>query len=180
MSEITASWSTIGLAALSTVAVLAAVITYTRLAGLRSFSKMSSFDFAVTVAIGTIMGSVALSGSSLVVGLVVLGLFYLLQVSIALLRRHARFDKVVDNDPLVLMVGANMVAENLNRTRVTPNDIRSKLREANVYNYDDVKAVILESTGDISVIHGEGGIDLDIFTDVIEHERLAASVRAGE
>ena len=171
-TEITATWSAIGLAVLSTAAVLVAVITYTRLAGLRSFSKMSSFDFAVTIAVGTVMGSVALSGSSLIVGLVVLASFYLLQVAIALLRRNTRMDEVVDNDPLVLMVGRDMIDENLARTRVTAADVHSKLREANVYNYDQLKAVILESTGDISVIHGDGRLDLEIFGDVIESHRL--------
>lgn len=33
-----------------------AVILLTRLAGVRSFSKMSGFDFAVTVAIGSFLG----------------------------------------------------------------------------------------------------------------------------
>lgn len=171
-TEITASWSAIALAALSTAAVLAAVITYTRLAGLRSFSKMSSFDFAVTIAVGTVMGSVALSGSSLIVGLVVLAAFYLLQVAIALLRRNTRMDEVVDNDPLVLMVGRDLIEENLARTRVTAADVRSKLREANVYNYGQLKAVILESTGDISVLHGDGPLELEIFDGVIESHRL--------
>lgn len=171
-TEITASWTAIALAVASTAAVLAAVITYTRLAGLRSFSKMSSFDFAVTVAVGTVMGSIALSGSSLAVGLVVLASFYLLQAGIALLRRRTRFDEIVDNDPLVLMVGSELIEANLARTRVTEADVHSKLREANVYNYGQLKAVILESTGDISVIHGDGSLDLEIFEDVIEHERL--------
>lgn len=171
-TEITASWTTIALAVASTAAVLATVITYTRLAGLRSFSKMSSFDFAVTVAVGTVMGSIALSGSSLAVGVAVLAAFYLLQAGIALLRRTTRFDEVVDNDPLVLMVGPDLIEANLARTRVTAADVHSKLREANVYNYDQLKAVVLESTGDISVIHGDGPLDLDIFGDVIEHQRL--------
>ncbi|MEO0333444.1 MAG: DUF421 domain-containing protein, partial [Bacteroidota bacterium] len=33
------------------------VILYTRLFGLRSFSKMSSFDFAMTIAVGTLLAS---------------------------------------------------------------------------------------------------------------------------
>ena len=176
-TEITASWTAIALAMASTAAVLAAVITYTRLAGLRSFSKMSSFDFAVTVAVGTVMGSVALSGSSLAVGLTVLATFYVLQAGIALLRRRTRFDELVDNDPLVLMVGRDVIEANLARARVTVSDVQSKLREANVYNYDQLKAVILESTGDISVIHGDGPLDLDIFDDVIEHQRLQPGSR---
>lgn len=170
--ELAASWSTIGLAAGSAAAIFVAVIAYTRLAGLRSFSKMSSFDFAATVAIGSTMASVGMSASSLVVGLVVLATFYGMQASIALLRRHAGFDAVVDNDPMLLMVGDRILTDNLDRVRVTEGDIKSKLREANVYNYDTLKAVILETTGDISVIHGDQPLDLDIFADVRDRDQL--------
>ncbi|MDX1691666.1 MAG: DUF421 domain-containing protein, partial [Acidimicrobiia bacterium] len=71
--EIASSWSRIGLVALSSVAMLAGIVAYVRIVGLRSFSKMASFDFAVTVAIGSLLGSVAMSGSSLADGLVAVG-----------------------------------------------------------------------------------------------------------
>lgn len=170
--ELSATWSALALAVLSTAAIFAAVIAYTRLTGLRSFSKMSSFDFAATVAIGSTMAAVGMSGSSLLIGLVVLGTFYSLQATIALLRRHSGFERVVDNEPMLLMVGDRMLQENLDRTRVTENDIHAKLREANVYSYDTLRAVILETTGDISVIHGDDELDLSIFSDVRGSEHL--------
>jgi uncharacterized membrane protein YcaP (DUF421 family) len=37
---------------------------------------------------------------------------------------------------------------------VTPADVRASLRQANVLDPADVKAVVLETTGDISVVHG--------------------------
>lgn len=170
--EVTASWPSLGLAAMSTAVIFLVVIGYTRLAGLRSFSKMSSFDFAATVAMGSTMAAVGMSGSSLSVGIVVLGTFYAVQVGIALLRRHAGFDAVVDNDPLLLMVGRRVLNDNLDIARVTEGDLRAKLREANVYNYDTLRAVILETTGDITVIHGDQPLDIGIFADVRDHERL--------
>ncbi len=42
---------------LSTIGMYLAVIVFTRLSGLQSLSKMSSFDFAMTVAIGSIIAS---------------------------------------------------------------------------------------------------------------------------
>ena len=38
---------------------------------------------------------------------------------------------------------------------MTEDDIYGKLREANVLDFDQVQAVVLESTGDISVLHGD-------------------------
>lgn len=61
--EITTSSSQLGFVVVSAVLMLAGIIGYVRLIGLRSFSKMSSFDFAVTVAMGSVLAAVALSGS---------------------------------------------------------------------------------------------------------------------
>lgn len=56
---------------LSALGIYAAVILFTRIAGKRSFSKMSSFDFAMTVAVGSILASTILNSSvSLMEGVV--------------------------------------------------------------------------------------------------------------
>ncbi|OKI17062.1 hypothetical protein A6A08_07310 [Nocardiopsis sp. TSRI0078] len=54
----------------STVGIFATVLTYTRIAGLRSFSKMSSFDFAMTVAVGSLVATVAVAQVPLLEGMV--------------------------------------------------------------------------------------------------------------
>ena len=38
--------------------------------------------------------------------------------------------------------------------RVEEDDLIAKLREANVCDLSDVRAVVLETTGDITVLHG--------------------------
>ena len=39
------------------------------------------------------------------------------------------------------------------------DDLRAKLREANVIHMGQVRAVVFETTGDVSVLHGGDGID---------------------
>lgn len=51
LARLGASWQIVGVIVVSTVLVYLAVIALTRLAGPRSLAKMSSFDFAATVAI---------------------------------------------------------------------------------------------------------------------------------
>jgi uncharacterized membrane protein YcaP (DUF421 family) len=169
---IAASWLEMGLAALSIVVVFAAVILLTRVAGLRSFSKMSSFDFAMTVAVGSIIASVAVTTASLASGLVALAALYLAQVLVATLRRRTGFEEAVDNDPVLLMANGRYLEENLKRTRVTKSDIRAKLREANALSFADVRAVVLETTGDVSVLHGDGELDPELFVGVRDGELL--------
>ncbi len=145
---------------MSALAMLAAIIAIVRVGGLRSFSKMSSFDFAVTVSIGSILGAVATSSTALTNGVIAVVALLGFQAAIAWGRsRGSVLQKFVDNTPLLLMDGPTLLPENLRSARVTTDDIAAKLREANVLELRSVRAVVLETTGDISVIHGD--IDLD-------------------
>ncbi len=145
--------------ALSAVGAYAGVLVYTRLAGLRSFAKMSSFDFAMTIAIGSMLASAILTQTpSLLQALVGLGALYALQRLVGWVReRFAWAQNVIDNEPLLLMDGAEMLRDNMTRASVTEDDVWAKLREANVLDVSQVRAVVMETTGDISVLHGEPG-----------------------
>lgn len=148
------SWEALLAIFLGAFGIYAAVILFTRISGKRSFSKMSSFDFAMTVAIGSIIASTVLTTSvSLIQGVVGLAAVYFLQISAAYLRRYPFFHNLIDNTPLLLMDGPNILEDNLRKARVTDGDLRAKLREANVIKLSQVKAVVFETTGDISVLH---------------------------
>ena len=163
------SWETVMLISASAIGIYVAIILLTRIIGKRSFSKMSSFDFAMTVAVGSIVATTILSSSvKLIEGLVGLTMIYVLQISIALARRNKTVQNMVDNSPLLLMDGEKIISSNLRKARVTEGDLRSKLREANVTELSQIKAVIFETTGDISVLHKkeDSPIDLWILKDV--------------
>lgn len=150
----TASATSLYAIILTAIGIYICTIVYTRIAGKRSFSKMSSFDFAMTVAIGSILASTILSKStSLLQGAVGLASVYVLQLFVALLRRNKQFQKLVDNKPILLMDGQEILHENLKKSHVTLDDLKSKLREANVLELSQVRAVIFEATGDIAVLH---------------------------
>ncbi len=81
------------------------------------------------------------------------------QAVIALLRQRTAVNKIVDNEPLLLMRDGEFIPDALSRSRVTEADVIAKLREANVLRISDVRAVVLETTGDISVLHGTDELD---------------------
>ena len=146
----------------STIAVYFAIIFLTRIFGKRSFSKMASFDFACTIAIGSVIASTLLSKSvPLFDGLFGLLCIFLLQAITAFLRRFNIVNKVVDNSPLLLMDKETILWDNLKKAKVTESDLRGKLREANVIKLSEVKAVVFESTGDISVLHSSGEEEIE-------------------
>ena len=139
---------------IATVLVTVAIVLYSRLIGLRSFSKMSSIDFAMTVAMGSLVASIVLNPSPpLLLSLFSLLCVFVAQWIFAKLRFIQGFSKVAENKPTLLMDGPTILHENLKATTVTEDDLMSKLREANVLSFDEVRAVVLESTGDISVLH---------------------------
>lgn len=154
-SWLTTTWMAVLMVIISSLGIYTAVIGFTRLSGLRSFSKMSSFDFTITVAVGSLIATTILSENPpLFQSVVALAALYVMQIVVAKLRGVSPFiSKLVDNQPTLLMKGPKILYENLKVTKVTPDDLRAKLREANVTDLNQVKAVVLETTGDISVLH---------------------------
>ena len=167
---------------LSAVCVYAIVILYTRIVGLRSFSKMSAADFVMTVAIGSLLGgSIAAPSPTVLMAAVALAGLYGAQWLVAHLRvRDPKFSKIIDNNPILLMNGSQILDQNLVEANVTRQDLNAKLREANVWSYTQVLAVVFETTGNISVLHkqteSEPAIDAAIFTDVQYAEHLQQKV----
>ncbi len=160
---------------LSAAFIFAVLILFTRLSGLRSFSKMSAFDFAMTIAVGSILASVILTGSpSLIEGTLGLGALFGLQSLVAYLRKKSNwFSNIIDNQPRLLMRDGEIFYSELKKANVTESDLIAKLREANVLNFSQVRAVVLETTGDMSVLHSED-------SETVFEKRLLNSVRGGD
>ena len=142
---------------LSAIAIYAVLIGLVRLVGLRSFSKMTSVDFAMTVAMGSVLASTVLAAApSLPQAAVAMASLFGIQYVVSRLRKYTQWaETVFDNEPVVLMAHGRMLRDNMQHTRVTEHDVWSKLREANVLDPSEVRAVVLETTGDISVLHGD-------------------------
>ena len=154
------TWPQVLMVVISTVGIFGAVIFLTRLAGLRSFSQMSSFDFAMTVAIGSLMaGTASAPAATLLNGLVALGTLYLVQIGIAQGRLRWGFTRVVDNSPMLLMYEGRLLHDNMRRVRVAERDLWAKLRQQGVSDPGKVLAVVFETTADVSVIQGDGPLD---------------------
>lgn len=172
-SWITTTWGAAAMSAVSALGIYAAVIIYTRLAGLRSFSKMSSFDFAMTVAIGSLIASTILTRDPpLLRAIVALGALYALQLGLARLRvRFHAVGNAVDNEPILLMENGRILEDAMRAAEITRGDLLAKLREANVLRLAQARAVVLETTGDISVLHAPEDEDVEIEDALLEGVR---------
>lgn len=154
-----ATWGDVGVVIVAAAAIYVAVIFASRLLGLRSFATMSAFDFAMTVAIGSIIAGTATGTAPLAAGVLAVTVLFGAQYLVARLRGATSFDRVVDNTPLLLMAGSRFLDDHLASARLTHDDLLAKLREANVRRFDEVVAVVFETTGDVTVLHGDGPFD---------------------
>lgn len=148
---------------------LIVVVVTTRVIGLRSFSKMTAFDFISTVATGSLMANAAgatkwdsfLQDSLAIVAILAF------QALLAYTRRKSpAVSNLIENEPIMLVENGRWNEKALNHTRVAEADIWAKLREANVYNIENLRAVVLEATGDISVLHCDARVDDKILSGV--------------
>lgn len=141
-----------------TALLLSWIVMLVRLNGLRSFSKMTNFDFVMTVAVGSLLagGSQSSEWLPFVQTLAaVVALFAVQHITAQLRSVSDKFEKLTQNTPVMLMRDGEILDQALTETRVGRSDLIAKLREANVLDLNDVRAVVLEVTGDISVLHGD-------------------------
>ncbi|MBP1839489.1 DUF421 domain-containing protein [Formosa algae] len=155
---------------LSVIGIYTIIIILTRVFGLRTFAKMSSFDFASTIAMGSVLASVILNSNySLVKGAIALATIIGFQTLFSFLVRKSGFLKTLfTNKPQIIMWNGKILHRKLKSCNVSEDDLIAKLREANVHDFSDVKAVIFESTGDVSVIHNseQKPVETRMFQDV--------------
>ena len=64
------------------------------------------------------------------------------------------------------MKDGKICEEALSAERVSKSDLIAKLREANALDMSKVKAVVLETTGDISVLHGDEVMNDALIEDI--------------
>ncbi len=152
---------------LTTIA-LVWILILVRLVGLRSFSKMTAFDFVATIAAGSLLATVATTSewTAFCQGLVALAALFAVQYLLAKGRQHSKpFEKAIGNEPILLMEDGKFIEAALTHTRVAREDVYAKIRAANALDLSAVRAVVIETTGDISVLHGDH-LDEEILSGV--------------
>lgn len=86
-----------------------------------------------------------------------------------------RAANMLDNDPVLLFERGAFCDEAMRTTRVTRASVLEKIRMSGANSVSEVNAVVLETTGDISVISGDN-VSPDLLSDVRRYDRPA---RAG-
>lgn len=144
---------------LALIITYAAVIALVRIAGLRSFAKLSAFDFAATIAVGSLIASAAIGSTPLFSGIAALVALFAAQMVVAKLRETSAFRSWIDNSPTLLMRDGALDHAAMKRADMIEADLAAQLRKAGVTDLARVDAVVLETSGDLSVIASGKGFD---------------------
>ena len=148
------------------------LVVIIRISGKRTLSQMNAFDFIVTVALGSILASIILTKDvSLVQGMTAYLILIVMQYIITKLTLYSdKFNKIIKSDPKLLYYDDHFLDENLKKERLNKTEIHQAVRANGTANLENVKAVILESEGSISVIpksdKDSDDKDKDIMTNV--------------
>ena len=131
-----------------------ALLVVVRVAGKRTLAKLNAFDMVVTVALGSVLASVAVSPDvTLSSGAAALVLLVVLQFVIAFLSvRLGPVQRLVKAQPTLLVRDGVALDEALADQRVARSEILQVLRQQGVASMDEAAAVVLETDGTFSVV----------------------------
>lgn len=144
------------------------IVIILRISGKRTLSKMNAFDFVVTVALGSCLASISLNKDiTLTDGVLSFSLFIFLQFIFTFLSvRIEGFRSLITSNPVVLFYKGNMLLKEMKKQRITKEELLNACRLNGYSNLDNVFLIVLESTGDISVIENNSEGCITTFMDI--------------
>ncbi|MBC75874.1 MAG: hypothetical protein CME64_07645 [Halobacteriovoraceae bacterium] len=130
------------------------LVVFLRISGPRTLSKMNSFDFVITIALGsTFAGGILQKAISLAdVLLAFIMLIGLQYVVTAIASRNKKFNDAIKASPVVVFEDGRYIEENLRDAHVTKDEVDSAVRAAGFSELEFVKFVILETNGNLVAV----------------------------
>ena len=128
-----------------------------RLAHRRTLSQWTAIDFAAAVAIGAVMGRTAVAeGQSVLVGATALVSFLAAHALVNLGRGNRWLAKAVDHRVRILVDHGRLRSDQLRICGLTENDVLAKLRELGIRELDELRYVLYETKGELTVVRETG------------------------
>lgn len=161
-------WKSIGHFVISTVIAFITLFFFLRISGKRTLAKLNAFDFVVTVALGSTLSYMMLAMVPLLEGSIVIVLIIALQyISAYLARSSKRMEKLINAVPRLIYYDGNFIEKAMAKEAVTKNEIYSVIRNSGIDQIDDVKAVVMELNGQITVVRKSNESAASSLDDII-------------
>jgi uncharacterized membrane protein YcaP (DUF421 family) len=129
-----------------------------RVIGRRELSSLEPFDLILLIILGDAVqqgltqDDYSLTGAALAVGTIAA-----LQVATSYLNfRFPRMQTLIDGEPIVLMQNGEVIQKNLDRERLTLDDVAEAARQESIGSFDQIEWAIMETNGRISFLKKSG------------------------
>lgn len=178
MKPLLGDWMSLVHAAAVGIPVYIALILFLRLSNKRALAKINAYGLVVTVALGSILATTFISREArLADGLLAIALLLVLQLVIAMLvRRFPRFERLVTQQPTLLLYRGRPIESALRSQRVTQRELAAAIRSHGHMDFGAIHAVVLEANGDFSVIVDEEDGDRAL-ADIANYDAARAAFR---
>jgi uncharacterized membrane protein YcaP (DUF421 family) len=130
------------------------VYLITRVIGRRELSSLEPFDLILLIVIGdAIQQGLTQDDYSVTGALIVIGTFAVLQILVSYLSyRFPRLRPALDGEPIVVVQDGKAIEKNMNRERITIEEVLVEARQQQVASLDQIAWAVLETSGRISII----------------------------
>jgi len=136
------------------IAVFFALFLLMRVIGKRELSKLEPFDLILLIILGdAVQQGLTQDDYSLTGAMLAVGTIAVLQIVTSYANfKFPRVRSVIDGQPLVIVQDGKPIEKNLNRERLTMDDLAVAARREGIGKLDDVAWAVIESSGTISFI----------------------------
>jgi uncharacterized membrane protein YcaP (DUF421 family) len=137
------------------LAVYAILLVLFRIAGKRTLSQVTTFDFVLLLIIAEVTQQALLGQDYSITNFVLLVMTLLgLDIALSLLKQHfPRLDRLLESQPLVIVEHGRPLHDRMNKARVDVEDVLAAARHLQgLERMEQIKYAILERNGGITII----------------------------
>lgn len=137
-----------------TVIIYVFLLLIMRLMGKRELGQIQTFELVISMIIAdTAAVPIYDENASLLNALVSVSILFLMHMIISFINmRSVKGREIFCGKPRILINKGKIEEEALKKESITINELQERLREKDVFNLGDVEYVILETSGQISVV----------------------------
>jgi uncharacterized membrane protein YcaP (DUF421 family) len=124
-----------------------------RLIGKRELSRLSPFELVTLMLIPEIMSNSVQGQGAVLTSLAGLCTVLFLVVSVSVLsQRFPAVQKLLEAEPTVLVLRGRLLADNMNRERIAPDELFGEMRKQGIAALEEVRFAVLEPGGEITFV----------------------------
>ena len=139
---------------LRAIVVFGFILVLTRVIGKRELGSLQPIDLILLIVLGdALQQGLTQDDYSLTGAILVVSTIAVLQVFVSWVAyRFPRARPVLEGEPIIIIHDGRVIEKNLNRERLTIEDVAEEARKQQIAHLSEVKFAVLETSGSISFI----------------------------